>query len=110
MDEFGNKIRVKKKTINESGKAKLGLGNYGGSDKTGSNNLGSKSKVGGKFTYRDADGNLVTLDEEPKDFSKFERPPYMTHMVTNRLNRVQTEINKLEEKKHFKFDKGNIIE
>lgn len=31
-------------------------------------------------------------------------------MVTNRLTRVQCEVNKLEEKKHFKFEKGNIVE
>jgi len=31
-------------------------------------------------------------------------------MVTIRLTRVQNELNKLEDKKHFKFTKGDIAE
>jgi len=59
---------------------------------------GSKIKGSSKFMYFDENGNLVVMDKEPADSSKFEKKPWTTFMVSNRLSRIQGEIDKLEQK------------
>lgn len=85
----------------------LGGGNGGRGGKGGKGSIPTTNKPG-KVTYIDEYGNIVEVDE--KDYSKFERPPYTTQMVTLRLTRVQNELNKLEDKKHFKFSRGDKAE
>jgi len=101
---------IKKKVLNSKGKEKLGaIGEKGGSGSSA--NFNSKGRSNGLTgrTYTDKDGNLRNI-QESKDSYVSEKPPYTTQMVTSRLSRVQTEVNLLENNKHNKFNKGDVVE